>query len=60
MRNIIIVLLLVATMALALACAQKEVVAPLTTAPHYASVEEAMAAQDGRDLPIILDFYTDW
>ena len=60
MRNIFIVLMLVATIALALACAQKEVVAPLSTAPSYATIDEAMAAQDGRDLPIILDFYTDW
>jgi hypothetical protein len=60
MRNVFIVLLLAATMALALACVQEKVESPVSSAQYYVTIDEAMAAQDGRDLPLILDFYTDW
>ena len=60
MRIVTITLLAAAVMVMALACAQKDAETPMSKAMVYASFDDAMAAQDGRDLPIILDFYTDW
>jgi len=60
MRIAKVAILLMAVMVLVPACAKKKVSPPLTTAPFYTSLEEAQAAMGDRELPIIVDFYTDW
>jgi hypothetical protein len=61
MRNILIMTcLLVAVIGLFVACTSEVAhVAPTaSTAPYFASYEEALAAAEGK--PILIEFYTDW
>ena len=61
MRNVLIMAcMLIAVVGLFVACTSEvaDVAPTASTAPFYASYEEAVAAADGK--PILIDFYTDW